>query len=333
MPTQIGSTEFPLTSLRMTMGMLVTGSSIRPRIFISTSMEFPLGPADRPGPGLGAMSLTRLQIRCFLKLEPVVRPHTGQAVGAPCGNANLPREPNPVSFSGKVNHPVARRTSDRLAEAGLKPFDQHLELAPDQSLVPSRLDRALPLLELGQSRSLLLLRDRVRPAASRSVRARGVLKREDLVVLGLLQQRQRLLEVFPCLAAKTDDDVRRYANITLRITDAIYFFKVLFSRIASKHAGKHPARPRLYGEMDMVAQRRVGFDGLYDIRSKVPRMGGSEAHPVDSSHIGRPGEQLRKAQPGRRGVTVRIDILAKELDLPVAVVHEPPAFLQDVAAR
>src|SRR5437016_464467 len=311
MPTQIGSTEFPLTSLRMTMGMLVTGSSISPRIFISTSMEFPLGPADRAGPGLGAMSLTRLQIRCFLKLEPVIRPHTGQAVGAPCGNANLPREPNPVSFSGKVNHPVARRTSDRLAEPGLKPFDQHLELAPNQSLVPARLDRALLFLELGQSRRLLLVRDRVRPAASRCVRARGVLERKHLVVLDHLQQRQRLLEVFPRLAAKTDDDVRRYANITLRITDAIYFFKVLFSRVASKHAGKHPARARLYREMDVVAQRRVGFDGLDDIRSKVPRVGRNEAHPADPRDLGGPGEQLRKAQPGRRGVMVRIDVLTQ----------------------
>src|SRR5438094_6138733 len=188
MPTQIGSTEFPLTSLRMTMGMLVTGSSISPRIFISTSMEFPLGPADRAGPGLGAMSLTRLQIRCFLKLEPVIRPHASQAVGSRRGNANLPREPNPVSFAGKVNQPVARRTSDRLAEAGLKPFDQHLELAPDQSLVPSRLDRALPLQEFGQSRHLLLFGDRLRPAAGCGVGARGVFEREDLVVLDRLQQ-------------------------------------------------------------------------------------------------------------------------------------------------
>src|SRR5262249_40035926 len=35
---QIGSTALPCTSLRTTMGMLVTGSIINPRIFISSSI-------------------------------------------------------------------------------------------------------------------------------------------------------------------------------------------------------------------------------------------------------------------------------------------------------
>src|SRR3954449_13103276 len=38
MPTQMGSTASEPGSLRITMGMLVTGSIIRPRIFISTSI-------------------------------------------------------------------------------------------------------------------------------------------------------------------------------------------------------------------------------------------------------------------------------------------------------
>src|SRR5712692_9585973 len=38
MPTQIGSTVSLPASLRITMGMLVTGSIMRPRIFISTSI-------------------------------------------------------------------------------------------------------------------------------------------------------------------------------------------------------------------------------------------------------------------------------------------------------
>src|ERR1700674_3878687 len=37
----MGSTVLPFTSLRMTMGKLVTGSIISPRIFISTSMKRP----------------------------------------------------------------------------------------------------------------------------------------------------------------------------------------------------------------------------------------------------------------------------------------------------
>src|SRR5271167_2030524 len=41
MPTQIGSTLSPPWSFRITMGMLVTGSIISPRIFISTSIMLP----------------------------------------------------------------------------------------------------------------------------------------------------------------------------------------------------------------------------------------------------------------------------------------------------
>src|ERR1700678_465104 len=37
-PTQMGRTMAPLISLRITMGMLDTGSIINPRIFISTSI-------------------------------------------------------------------------------------------------------------------------------------------------------------------------------------------------------------------------------------------------------------------------------------------------------
>src|ERR1041384_1877496 len=61
MPTQMGRTASDPGSLRMTMGMLVTGSIIRPRIFISTSIflqgrrnavasRFPLRSAASPPP-------------------------------------------------------------------------------------------------------------------------------------------------------------------------------------------------------------------------------------------------------------------------------------------
>src|SRR5258708_32102816 len=40
-PTQIGRMELPCTSFRTTIGILVTGSIIRPRIFISSSIAPP----------------------------------------------------------------------------------------------------------------------------------------------------------------------------------------------------------------------------------------------------------------------------------------------------
>src|SRR5205814_1227990 len=58
MPTQMGNTAAPLTSLRMTMGMLVTGSIISPRIFISTSIWPPHNHRTvRPTQVVGAYSV------------------------------------------------------------------------------------------------------------------------------------------------------------------------------------------------------------------------------------------------------------------------------------
>src|SRR5437899_3524156 len=63
MPTQIGRTASPPESFRITMGMFVTGSIIKPRIFISTSIPDPLLGSDYHFPN--------------------------QAIGKTCGDANV----------------------------------------------------------------------------------------------------------------------------------------------------------------------------------------------------------------------------------------------------
>src|SRR5487761_720658 len=52
MPTQMGRTADPPLSRSMTIGMLVTGSIISPRIFISTSIGLSFAPSGRHLPGL-----------------------------------------------------------------------------------------------------------------------------------------------------------------------------------------------------------------------------------------------------------------------------------------
>src|ERR1043166_603383 len=56
-PTQIGRIAVPFTSLRTTIGRLLSGSIIKPRIFISTSMRSPFLPT------LSVYTLARQRIR------------------------------------------------------------------------------------------------------------------------------------------------------------------------------------------------------------------------------------------------------------------------------
>ena len=57
-PTQMGSTVLPLMSLRITIGMLFTGSIMSPRIFISTSIIF-LRPPTQSDYTTNALSPTK----------------------------------------------------------------------------------------------------------------------------------------------------------------------------------------------------------------------------------------------------------------------------------
>src|ERR1700692_1621969 len=63
MPTQMGITVSEPTSLSNTMGMLVAGSIMRPRIRTSTSMDSPFC-AERLVPPLDCFSYQTIWMRC-----------------------------------------------------------------------------------------------------------------------------------------------------------------------------------------------------------------------------------------------------------------------------
>src|SRR2546426_5010655 len=121
MPTQIGSTRWPSLSRRITIGMLVMGSTIRPLMVISICMA--LQPRRRKGP-----------CQTFAPRVGAGRAPP-DAVWSGALDAHRDRSPNPRGRSGKVDDDVAARASGHLgAAAPARRVDEHLDRAADEPL-------------------------------------------------------------------------------------------------------------------------------------------------------------------------------------------------------
>src|SRR5690242_18463652 len=154
MPTQMGSTAAPFTSLRMTIGMLVTGSIIKPRIFISTSIA----------PSLGSL-------QSGSRLRPALDPFAHQAVRPRGCHSNGHVLASPRRLTGEIHYAVACRPAHRLAQPGLETFHQHLEFPGDKAAIALELDLALSLLKDRQASSLLQVRHVIGPTQGLGLRA------------------------------------------------------------------------------------------------------------------------------------------------------------------
>src|SRR5712692_1069030 len=120
----IGRTLLPLTSFRITIGIFVTGSIIRPRIFISSSIAPP----------------------------PSTLHHTRQALSDQrvwTGARHLHRQISPnqrlatAAPMGEVQRPILRRAPDPLSQGLIPALNQHLFDRADQLGIPPDLNGAL----------------------------------------------------------------------------------------------------------------------------------------------------------------------------------------------
>src|SRR5271157_5740017 len=174
-PTQIGSTVLPFTSFKMTMGMLVTGSIMRPRIFISTSMR-PSAPTLHHSYALAHQGV-RPAVRDPHHKQP---PHQGFRA---------------VSGVRKIERAIVRGAPDPLPQRFVPPLHQDFPRGADQPGVAADLDGALTLLQRHQAALLLLVRNDAGQRQRRGVGAGRVFEAEQRIVLHLTQQVERLLEV------------------------------------------------------------------------------------------------------------------------------------------
>src|SRR5579864_6828622 len=127
----MGSTVSLPTSFRITMGMLVTGSIMRPRIFISTSI-------------------------C-----PLYHHFAQQAVGKtacnPHGGVAANHGVRSVRSGRKVQHLILGGATAPLIADFISAFNHHFNNVSDMALIPPFLDIALALHENSQTTGFLLI--------------------------------------------------------------------------------------------------------------------------------------------------------------------------------
>src|SRR5208282_5535136 len=152
----MGSTAVPPTSLRITMGMLVTGSITRPRIFISTSMRPLQLSGHRPIGSSG--HLATKQVGLLMARWPglsCLDSFTNQAIRSRRSHPHLPVTTYIRGFTGKVEDPIAGGSAHGLAQARLVAFHENFERLPHQRLVAPQLNLALRFLQPRQTAAFL----------------------------------------------------------------------------------------------------------------------------------------------------------------------------------
>src|SRR5215472_1211563 len=186
----MGRIACPCTSFSTTMGMFVTGSIIRPRIFISTSMKASLG-------------------HCHVLAHQTVRRRSRYA------NLNVGSQKF-MRRGSEIYHAMRTGISRPLVLAARFSANQYLKRASNHRLALGGLDFPLALLQNCQPPSLLFLWNRIVHVQSGRVRPRRVLEREHRVVLHFLNQTQGLVEIGLRLTRETNDDVRGNSNWPFR---------------------------------------------------------------------------------------------------------------------
>src|SRR5579872_3942455 len=187
--------------------MLVTGSIIRPRIFISTStihLRSRCSTTSASLRGTRALSVHHLAYQAIW--EALGHSHLGIASGR--------RKDRRVGR--KIHRFVLRATSDNLPPGLVSTFNHYFQKFPDVFLVIRSLDLALTFLKNRQALRLLLIGDAVCHTNGRRVWTRRVLEGKHTVVSDLAQEADGLFEFLFRLARKADDDVGRQADGTLR---------------------------------------------------------------------------------------------------------------------
>src|SRR5580765_3767584 len=178
----MGSTVSLPTSFSTTIGMLVTGSIIKPRIFISTSIH--------------ALLLDQFAQKTVWKTP---------------GNehVNITAHGGNCTFrAGKVQGNVLRGTPNHLGPGLVFSFNHYFIDLADASFIVGSLYLALPLLQNLKTLRFLLVGDAVNHAKGRRVGPGRILEAENAIELAFVQQGNCLFEFRGGFPGKSDNNIR-----------------------------------------------------------------------------------------------------------------------------
>src|SRR5215472_14748302 len=254
----MGRMAWPCTSFSTTMGMLVTGSIIRPRIFISTSVKTSLGRCD-------------------------VLPHQAVRCGSRYADLNVGSQKF-IPGGSEIYNSMRTGISRPLVFPPGFPADQNLKGVSDHRRVASRLDFPLPGLQDCQPPPLLLLWYGIIHSLGGCVWPGRILECEHTVVLYFVEQAQGLFKVRLRLARETYDDIRGNCNGPARAANHGNLFEVLFACVGALHFPQDSRRAGLHWQVNVIAEPRLRVDRLNNVGSKIARMGSREPHTPDARH-------------------------------------------------
>src|SRR6266849_652687 len=180
----MGRTASPLVSLRITMGMFVTGSIMRPRIFISTSIATPgnfgfqiedfrwvFSQHPRPTANLKSKIYDlKSPFPCSLYHH-----FAQQAVGKTPGSHHgyiTPQIGSGPRRYGEVQGFVLRSPANPLAPGFVLPFNHYFKNLAYMTLIPSPLDLPLLLQQNCEPAGLFAVRNRICQPEGRRIRPR-----------------------------------------------------------------------------------------------------------------------------------------------------------------
>ena len=73
-----------------------------------------------------------------------------------------------------------------------------------------------------------------------------------------------------------------------RLANPVDPFQVLLPRIAAQHSFQDIRGTGLHGQVDLIAERGMGIDGLNYLRRKIARVRGGKAHAPDALDLRHP---------------------------------------------
>src|SRR5438552_11232501 len=261
------------------------------------------------------------------------QPSQTRSLGCSCGKVGpaqrrrgraCDRDRNELAGSGvaaEVDGRVsARPAAQELRLRAARAFDEHLLDHPDAPRVLFRGDPLHDVDELLDALALHVVRHLIRHRGRLGPGARRVDEGESTVEADLLDDLERLAEVVLGLTGEAHDDVRREREVGDRCPKLPDEPQVALARVRPSHRLEDAARPRLEGQVGVLAHRVAVRHRGDHVAAEVLGMRAGEPDPLDALDRVDRAEELREARADV--AAIRIDVLPEERDLANALGGE-----------
>ena len=168
----------------------------------------------------------------------------------------------------------------------------------------------------------------------RCARARTVYERERDIEAYLVDEPHGGVEIRVSLARKTDDEIRRQADVGSDEPQFSDLRFILQHRVTTLHRGKNAIRTRLHWQVQVIDELRYVAVGLDEIVSELDRMRRRVANAFDALDVRDVVDDFGEIGMATvDGATIRIDVLPEQVDFPHPLLAQLHDFSHDIGDR